>query len=174
VSNDLGSYDTAQSVFEEALSISQKIGFAFGISWSLGGLGNASLGQGKLAAARAYFRRAIAIAFRSRDKPIIIDSVIPFARLLAGAATGRSGRDSVCESPESIREAGQAAELLLQIKSHPAAWHNIREDADHLLQELEGELPPGILPAARERSRTRPLVSLAIEILTQPANRGSG
>jgi hypothetical protein len=64
----------------------------------------------------------------------------------------------------------EAIELIEQVLRHPKAWQEAKDRATNLLAELQAILPPEVVAAAQERSRTGDLRTTVARLIgTTPA-----
>ncbi len=122
----------AGRVYEQSRAIYERIGDAGGLVTSLTGLGHAALAQGNEPAARPAFAQALQIASERQFMPHTFAALVAVTDWLLNA--GRT-------------ETGLAALALLH--HHPAAGHEIREQAQHLAERFGVALAVDGKPATR-------------------------
>jgi predicted ATPase/DNA-binding SARP family transcriptional activator len=144
VANVLGQHTEAIQYAQESLALRNKLDYQSGQAWPLRILGNAACGLGDLKGARRYFRQALEKPMTSR----VLLTLVGIATLLV--AEGRKER---------------AVELLALVEHHPASWQWAKDRSAPLVAQLEVELPPAIVAAARERGWTRDLDATVAELL---------
>jgi len=150
VANFQGEYAEATQLAQECLTISRKIDEPPSIGWALRVLGDAACGLGDLPGARRYHHQALEVATtigQTYDLPV---SLVGIAALLA--AEGEKER---------------ALELLALVLHHPTSWQWAKDRAAPLIAELEAELPPDAVVAAKERGRARDLDATVAELLVE-------
>jgi len=135
-------YEEAWSFYLRCLKLSQQIGFFYSIQTSSKYLGKAAISMGKLDDAEEYLLQCLVMTKEIGFVRDVINLYYEFARLLA--AKGK---------PE------QAVELLAYVIQHPASTQTrmlegrIRDSAQDLLAELEGEIHPEDYTAAIQRGQ---------------------
>jgi hypothetical protein len=61
----------------------------------------------------------------------------------------------------------KAFELLVLVSEHEASWRETKDRAIAFLSELEAELPPEVVSAAKEQGRKRNLAAIVEELLAE-------
>jgi len=172
ISISRGRYEAAQSYLQEALNLANQLGNKNDVSYLLVGLGEAALGLGNLQAARNYLLEALEIeALETTRVMVALIAMMGWGMLLkqeaellaAGVAAGH-------QALGKQEQQQQAVEILSLVLNHPATPHIYKEQAARLLAQLEADLPPEVVAAARERGQARTCDALLEEILA--ANAG--
>lgn len=165
VVNDLGAYRDAQQYCEEALAISKDIHYISTLSWALNGLGVAAYGQGDILTARTHLQAALKTAANSQVDTLMF--LTYWATLLIKETSILS------ETPLSGKEARErAVEILTLVIDYPGNWQIFKDRAIRLLAELETELTPDMVTAARARAKNQTLNDIVAGILKETGNRG--
>jgi tetratricopeptide (TPR) repeat protein len=149
--NAQGDYVQAEQYTQESLSVIKGFGMDFDHgAWEYRNLGNAASGLGKYADARKHLRRALEVADAAQVPTRHLLTLVGVARVLA-----RQG------------EKERALELLALVMSHRISWQMAKDQAAPLVAELEAELPPEVVSAARERGQARDLDATVAELLVE-------
>jgi tetratricopeptide (TPR) repeat protein len=186
VSNSLGSYEEARHYFQEAWDLAKQLGKKAEVSWIVAGLGETALGLGDFQEARTYLVEAL----ETPRIPIALEALVSWATLLkqeadlssasvvlpatgvtaGGAASGVRPAVGVAanqERPAAYEQKQQAVEILSLVFNHPATVQRYKDKAERLLAELEAELPPEMVAAAREQGQAETVKELVAKILAQ-------
>jgi predicted ATPase/DNA-binding SARP family transcriptional activator/tRNA A-37 threonylcarbamoyl transferase component Bud32 len=135
-----GDYPAAMQLAEQSLQICQEQEHRTGMIEPNTVLGEAALGLGELESAEQYFERAIKIAGDRWRPPFTLHALVGLARLLAvqGDVEG-------------------AYRLGTFVVNNPASWHWSKDSVATLLSQLEAEMPPESVLAAREWANEKEL-----------------
>ncbi len=144
-----GDWNTARSLFRQAVETFGELGARGYTAEYLVRLGEASAASGEVTEPEKIFREAIRVATQTQGMPNVADAIVGLASLLA-----RSG-----EKPESL------VEWLHVVQSHPATHAATRERAARLRAELVEQLKSQQIEAAETRAQATTLEGLAQEIL---------
>jgi len=140
ISRKRGDYQVAARYYEESLEIFSQIGSRRGAAICLNNLGYIAISLDDERAARRYFRAALTEAMTIGVSPIVLDTLIGKAELLA-----------------KMGERIQAAELLGLALNHPMCDNEARLSAQPVLTALRAMLLPDELEAALEHGKTHKL-----------------
>jgi tetratricopeptide (TPR) repeat protein len=165
--NSQGRYEEAQRYLQEAWDLAKQPGKKAEIPWIAGGLGEAALGLGNFRGARTYLLEAL----KTLRLPIALDALVSWATLLKEEAN-RRGADVPAsqESPANQEQKQQAVEILSLVLNHPATVQPYKDKAARLLAELEAELPPEVVAAAREQGQARTVEEVVAQIVGEQGN----
>jgi predicted ATPase/transcriptional regulator with XRE-family HTH domain len=184
VSNSLGSYEEAHRYFQEAWDLAKQLGKKAEVWWIVAGLGEAALGLGNFPEARHYLLEAL----ETPRIPIALEALVNWAALLKKEADGSSaavvlpttdvaanddtssghpvvGVAANQASPAHHEQKQQAVEILSLALNHPATVQRYKEKAVRLLAELEAELPPEVVGAAREQGQAETVGEVVAKIV---------
>ncbi|HDQ72952.1 MAG TPA: tetratricopeptide repeat protein [Chloroflexi bacterium] len=137
-----GNYEEAKRLAGRGLAIFQEIGDRSGIAIGFRNLGFASLALGDYREARDAFQRAIDMAQDVKAIPVLVDTLVGVADLLAAEG-----------------EAEQAVELLAFLLRHPATTARYKKRAQRLHTALSSRLSPQAFRPAEARGEARTLES---------------
>ena len=140
-----GQHDEARKLFEENVAGTTRPGRPS----SLVGLGRATAAVGELEQAREWFRQGLEGSMKA-GPPYTVEALAGIAEFF-----GREG------------ERERAVELLVLVLQHPVTFRFTKERAQRLLSQLESELPPHVLAAARARGEAQTLEGMAAEVLKE-------
>lgn len=150
-----GSYEEARALSQESLSISREVGEPWMVANNLGNLGKIACKLRDLPAATNYLRDGLKIASEIGAVPLTLDILAGVAGLL---------RDLNC--PE------QAAELIGLALNHPAAYNEVTQQCQVMLDELRPLLTADALEAALARGRGAVLQSMVHDLLSPESALG--
>jgi predicted ATPase len=150
LANVVGDHAAGMVLSKETLAHAQRLGSPrmMGLAWRV--LGEATSGLGDLGRSRRCFYRALTATRAAGEtvrNPFIL---VGIAALLA--AEGEEER---------------ALELLALVLHHPTSWQWTKDRAAPLAAELEAELPPEVVAAARDRGQARDLDATVEELLAE-------
>lgn len=148
--NRLGSYIEAQKLLQEVVEICDENDDALALCMGLALLGETFIYVGQYAKAQANLQNSLTIAMQNQLAPGILICLLNVAALIVGSA--RKGRKSVAQ--ESYV---QTAAILMMASRHPANRQLFKDRAIRLLQEVENELSPVQIAAARSQSQSMTL-----------------
>ncbi len=143
-----GEATRAEGLFRESLALYTEIGERRNVALALSHVGKALSMQGAYAEARNCFLDSLKMAMEVQAIPAILDTLVG----LAGA-----------QAKEGAME--QALELLTHALSHPASSREMKDRAERLRAELEGQLSPQQIEAARSRAQAKTFEAIVAEIL---------
>jgi hypothetical protein len=95
---------------------------------------------GNLPEAKTYFQKALQTTMEDWVPAYALHALVGMIKLLA-----------VVEDKET------ALELALFVNQHPASWQWSKDSIASLIAELEAELPPKVVTAARARGKEKTL-----------------
>ncbi len=159
--NDLGAYAKAQQHSQEGLAITEATGNLGLMSYNLYCLGVAACGLGDFQAGRKYLLKSLRIAWEAQ----IPDNTLNVLFYVAVLLVKESGDTNVLE-PVKFQVKVRALELLALVIHHPATWQAIKDRAARLQAQLEAELPPDVVTAAKMRAKDHALEEIVAEILS--------
>jgi predicted ATPase len=145
-----GDYRQALQRAQEGLALHQKIGYRWGMAWCYRVLGNAACGLRELEAARKYFCQALQATQEVGAMGVALLTLVGIASLFTAEG-----------------EKEQALELLALVFHHQASWQWAKDRAAPVVAQLEAELPPDVVAAAKERGRARDLNATVAELLVE-------
>ena len=144
-----GSYEAARTIFEDCLDIVNHNNWVFSLALVHHQLGFANLALNDLSAAQMCFFRSLESAVHYKYSAQIVVTLVGIAALLA-----RQGQ------PE------WALEILSYTVEHPASDKHIDDEA-RLLIQLEAELPPDVVAAAKARGKALDLDATVAALLDE-------
>lgn len=147
VSNSLGSYEEAYRYFQEAWDLANQLDKKSEVWWIVAGLGEAALSSGNFQEARHYLLEAL----ETPRVPIALEALVSWATLLKQEANHEQKQ--------------QAVEILSLALNHPATAQRYKEKAARLLAELEAELPPEVVVAARAQGQAETVGEVLAKIV---------
>jgi tetratricopeptide (TPR) repeat protein len=148
--NALGEYAQAEQYVREVLRAWPEGKADYELSWEYRNLGNAACGLGNYADARRHLHRSLELARAGQMPSRQALTLVGVARLL----TRQNDRE-------------RALELLALVVNHRFSWQMAKDQAAPLIAELEAELPPDVVAAARARGRARDLDATVAELLDE-------
>ncbi len=119
-----GDFEETQRFRQESLSIRERIGDRWGVANSQIGLGSAAYRLGEVEVSKRNLLQGLNIAFDIESWILVLDGLVEAARLL-----NDEGRSDL------------AAAALYTALHHPASDRTTRNEAQHILTELEAALP---------------------------------
>jgi hypothetical protein len=105
--------------------------------------------MGDLPAARFYLTEALQVTSKVGLLAYLAIALFHYANLII--------EESETEPATAAQKRARALQLLTLVQNHPATWHVYRTRAAQRAAELEIQLPPAIVAAAKVRSATRTL-----------------
>ncbi|HMQ54434.1 MAG TPA: tetratricopeptide repeat protein [Anaerolineae bacterium] len=134
------SFAEAGQLAQDSLMLCQELEYRAGEIVPYTVLGEVALGWGNFPEAQANFRNALQIAVEVGVPSYALHALVGMAKLLA-----------------ALGEKEQALELATCIIQHPASWQWSKDCIAPLAAELETELPPEVVQAARVRGKEKNL-----------------
>jgi predicted ATPase/DNA-binding SARP family transcriptional activator len=151
----MGNYEEARQYSLQSRDTFAEIGLLGGIDFALSNLGTIACTLGDYAEARRQFHK---ILESNLGRDVLHYQTVPW---------GLVGMAEVLYQEEQPEE---AIELIEQVLRHPKAWQEAKDRATNLLAELQAILPPEVVAAAQERSRTGDLRTTVARLIgTTPA-----
>jgi predicted ATPase len=149
--NALGDYAQAELYVRRAFRVlpEGEADFDRG-SWEYRNLGVAACGLGNYADARRHLHKALDLAVAAQMPSRHLLTFVGVARVLA---------------KQGDKE--RAVELLALVTHHRFSWQLAKDQAASLLAELEAELAPDVVAAARARGQARDLDATVAELLDE-------
>jgi tetratricopeptide (TPR) repeat protein len=144
----LGEATRAEGLFRESLALYTEIGERRNVALALSHVGKSLSMQGAYTEARNCFLDSLKMAMEVQAVPAILDTLVGLA--------GVQAKEGAME---------QALELLTHILSHPASSREMKDRAERLRTELEGQLSPQQIEAARSRAQAKTFEAIVAEIL---------
>ncbi|MBI1878058.1 MAG: tetratricopeptide repeat protein [Chloroflexi bacterium] len=160
--SELGNYELASQYGREALAMAKEMGDIHFIIHNLYTLGTTACGLDDLQTSRTYLTEALHLAWETRLLYLAMSILYFFAMLLVKESHGAVGVE-----PFDPQKKTKALELLAMVIGHPATWQPIKDRAARLQAELETELPPEVIAAARARGKSRQLEEVVVELLRE-------
>lgn len=148
----------AKRLLAESVMLFRKLGEIWGLAYTLNRLGQTCCALGEYAEAGRYLQESLRIASESQVAPVTLDTLGSLAELWLQMAQNRLEPD----------KAIKILELLAHILNHPASEQVTRDRAARLLAKMAADLPQAAIKDALERSQTRRLEAVTVEILEQP------
>ena len=145
-----GDYEEAKQRSQESVDAFQAMGLTSGLGLALNNLGKIACTLGDYEQARHYFQTIL--------KPRLAANALENDRV-ADALTGLATVLMAEGQPH------QAVELLTLVLNHSTAWQGTKDRAAKLLAELEVQLSPQAVAAAKQRAEIRPLADVVAELL---------
>jgi hypothetical protein len=155
-----GEYEQAAQYSLEGLAIAEEINHLDMIIYNLYALGAATCGLDDFQASRQYLFRSLKLAGEAQILAHLITALFYLALLLL-----KENNMAEATEPDKARRKAEALELLNLIIDHPSCWQAIRERALPFQAQLEAELPPAQVTAAKIRAQERTLEEVVVEIL---------
>jgi hypothetical protein len=119
---------------------------------------------GNFRGARAYLLEGL----KTSRLPVALDALVSWATLLKEEADRRSADVPASQAaPANQAQKQQAVEILSLVLNHPAAAQPYKDKAVRLLAELEAELPPEVVAAAKEQGQTKTIEEVVAKIVGQ-------
>jgi tetratricopeptide (TPR) repeat protein len=165
IANDLGEYEHAQQLAQEGLAIAGELGSPIYLSHILYCLGESAYGMGDLPASRAYLMEALHVASEVGLLAYLAIALFHYATLLI--------KESEKDALQATQKQEKALELLALVQSHPAAWQVYKDRAARRLAELETQLPPVVVAAAKAYGANRSLDEVVAEVRSQDPVRAA-
>ncbi len=150
VNYQLKQHSQAKQLYQQCLTIFKEIDDQWGIANTYDGLGYVTFALEENQESQNYFHRALKIAMKILAKPVALDVLIGIALLLT-----------------KQEEKEKALELLTISFSHSAAEKETKNRAQKLIAELELQLSPKVVDMIKQKSKTRNLEEVAVEILKE-------
>jgi tetratricopeptide (TPR) repeat protein len=150
----------AKQLHQESLAISKELGDSWSTSLSLNYLGYVTCALEEYQEAKQHFLAALQLAVEIQLIFVALDALVGLATLLV-----RQPEGGIKPALSGSKE--QAVELLAFVLGHPATIQDTKDKAQHLLAEMEAELPPSVIAAAQKRGQVRELEEMAAEILAK-------
>jgi tetratricopeptide (TPR) repeat protein len=157
---DAASWPEAKRLHEESLAISKELGDRREIAVSLNYLGDVTCALEQYPEAQQHYLESLQLAIEGQMMPIALDALVGLANML-------SHRPAAEGKPGETRRHERAVELLALVLMHPASGREAKDRAQHLLSELQAELPPHVLAALQERGQARNLADVVAELLAE-------
>jgi tetratricopeptide (TPR) repeat protein len=149
-----GEYGEAIQLAQRSLALAEKWRDETHVLMCLRVLGLATCGLGDLEGAKRHFHRALdhasEVALTECGMPYVLATFDGIAMLLAGEG-----------------EKEKALEILALVLHHPASIELTRDRAASLIAELEAELSPDVVAAAKARGKVRDLDATVAELLDE-------
>jgi tetratricopeptide (TPR) repeat protein len=184
----LGHHEQAQRHYEEGQAIATEIGSLVLRSWSLSRQGWLSLAIGKPGAARRQLEEGLAMARESHNQWRAVDALVGLGHATCTLGELQRSRGYLYEAlvqatgpgygPEALnalvglagvyvqeRQVDRAVELLALVIHHPASSQMTRERAERLLSQIEAELRPEGISAAKARGSAKDLNEVVSELV---------
>jgi predicted ATPase/transcriptional regulator with XRE-family HTH domain len=153
-----GDITEAQSLIHKSLDIFAEFVTGWDIVQSLVYLGEAATAAGDSSEARRIYLDALHLATEAQATSLALDVLVGLADLQAQAG-----------------EAEQAFALSLCVLSHSASTQEAKDRAENLRAQLESQLTPQQIEAARARAQVKSFDALVTEILNaSPRDPGEG
>ncbi|HSR30446.1 MAG TPA: tetratricopeptide repeat protein [Anaerolineae bacterium] len=184
----LGLHDEAGVFLHESLTLSTQLGDRWGMGTAYRNLGLVALSQGNIPEAQALLRKSL-----ETFNGVVAGWAIAQALIFLGEATAAAGDlldarriflDALCEATEAqtallcmdaliglahvqavTGETQQAVELSTYVLSHSASAQQTKDRAAQLLAQLEPQLAPQQVEAARDWAQAASLKTLVAELL---------
>ncbi len=121
---------------------------------ALTGFGYATCALAEYEASDRHFREAMQTAMEIGTLWIAMDGLVGLAKLMTTSEPGEAAAE-------------QAVELLTFVLQHPPSSQKAKDRATPLLAELEGQLLPTTVVAAKERGQARDLQAPGEEVMAK-------
>ncbi len=144
----VGDVDAAEAYAVEQLRVTREYRNQLSEAIALKHLGRVALKRGELAQAESHLMQALQLAWESQSQVEGLSVLVFLAELMS--AKGQLGRAVAWSS------------LVID---HPGTERHDRKEAQRLLNDLRGRLPPGEFAAAAERGRERTLEEVVDDLL---------
>ncbi|MBP7693892.1 MAG: tetratricopeptide repeat protein [Anaerolineales bacterium] len=148
VGHMLGEYTEAHALLQECLSLCQDLGHRHIAAHTLGSLGGVAGALGDYRAAWRHTQAALQTAREIGSLSATLFGLVSAAVLLARQ-----------------EEHERAVEVAALVGHHAAANRETKDRAQHLLAQLETQVPAPLLAAARDRGQAQDVEALAANIL---------
>lgn len=166
---ELGEYEQAIQYSREGLTTAENINHADMTAYNLYCLGAAVCGLDDFPAARAYLIKSLKVSWEARITGQTTSALFYWVALLAK----ESDRTGVTDSFRTQQKAN-ALELLILLVDHPACWQAIKDRAASLQAQLEADLGPDSVTAAKMRAESRAFEEVIAEIVMGEEAKGGG
>jgi hypothetical protein len=150
--------EEAKRLLLEGVAIFREIDDHWGLTTTLNQLGQSCCALAEYEASWQYLIESLQIAYQSSLVPIVLETLINLADLLAQAQSSQWGLND----PQI-----EAVEILALVINHPASEQATKDRAIRLLAEREQALPADAIATAIRRSRSRTLEATVTEILNR-------
>jgi predicted ATPase len=154
IANDQGQYREARGKASQALALAKELPNQYSWINGLSSLGRAECGLGNFQAAREHLREALTAQYDN------LRAIIHAAYLLA-----KEGAAANLEASFSHSKQAYAFQLLTLVLHEPSIGQIEKNLATPLLSQLEVELPPDVVAAAKVRGQAQDLQEAITELL---------
>ena len=159
VANSVGQYEQAQRYCREALALASALGNSFFMNYALTSLGYATCRLGDYHTSRQYLLEALRVGLALQIGHTS-EALVYYGVLLT-----REPAPTLAAQP--FARQAQAFTLFVVAQHSFQTWHVIKEMAARLQAQLEVELPPELVTAARTRGECLTVAEAVTEILQE-------
>jgi tetratricopeptide (TPR) repeat protein len=157
IANGLGQYELAQRTCQEAIALARKLGEPTFVNYALTNLGYATCRLGDYQTSRQYLLEAlrVGLALQLAHTP---EALVYYGVLLTSEPVPTP-------AAQPFARQAQALTLFVVAQHCPQTWQVFKEMAARLQTQLEAELPPEIVAAARAHGEQLTLAEAIAEVL---------
>jgi predicted ATPase/DNA-binding CsgD family transcriptional regulator/predicted negative regulator of RcsB-dependent stress response len=155
ITHRLGDNDIARQQYQNDLEFFRENDWRWKAANALNALGKIRLVRGNELEARTHFHESLEISLEIGALPLVLETLVGAAELLVG--------DDHLE---------HAVELLSLCNNHSATHAAVRRRTEHILTELEAELPRGEFISAQQRGTTGEFENVVSVLITELSGEG--
>jgi predicted ATPase/DNA-binding SARP family transcriptional activator len=178
-----GDYARARQLYGQSLDIGRETAHQRIITWSLSGLGDTAYAAGQYGEARTLYQESMEQCQGRENQDIVPDIQVRLGKATCALGEHGESRAYFWQALSTAVESGhipfmldvlsetallhakegrleQAVEVLTLVLHHPLIWHETKERAARLLDELLAELPAEAAAAAQERGKAASLEAM--------------